>query len=104
MRRTVLAIGFGLLSCACGSSRLLAAVDTRDLGGVERQLAAGDPVDARDSRGNTPLFTAASNGSRDIAAVLIAHGADVNARNAQGFTPLHGAAYWRNDDVAELLV
>jgi quinoprotein dehydrogenase-associated probable ABC transporter substrate-binding protein len=38
--------------------------------------------------GYTPLMLAATSGSKDVAALLIAHGANVNAKNAGGVTPL----------------
>jgi ankyrin repeat protein len=104
MRPGTFAIAVALLGTACGTSRLFAAVDSGDVHEVERELATGAKVDARDRRGATPLGHAASKGSREIAELLIARGADVNARTAAGLTPLHAAAYWGEGEVAELLL
>lgn len=46
---------------------------------VERLIANGADVDARDVRGYTPLYIAIQSGHVEVAKVLIANGADVNA-------------------------
>jgi len=49
-------------------------------------------VFSRDHKGWTPLHTAAYEGQRAVAEMLLAHGADVNAKAADGYTPLHSTA------------
>lgn len=71
---------------------LHAAVRAGNLDEVERLVAEGAPVDARDDLGSTPLLDAAWAGKPEIADFLIRHGADVNARHREaGSTPLEYA-------------
>jgi ankyrin repeat protein len=51
-------------------------------------LAAGTDVNAKASRGWTPLHSVAT---KEVAELLIAKGADVNARGFLGITPLDKA-------------
>ena len=99
------AIVAALLSSACATPKLHAAVEARDLGAVRRLLDAGEKVDARDPKEKlTALGWAAANGSAEIASLLIARGADVNAANGQGYRPLHNAAYFHRGEVVTLLL
>ena len=61
---------------------------------LQRLLAAGAEVMARDNLGNTPLhlpFSSSRFRAGEAIEALIAAGADVMARNDDGETPLHGA-------------
>ena len=51
---------------------------------VEQHLHAGIPVDIRDKFGNTLLITAAQNGNKSIAKLLLRRGANMDARNHKG--------------------
>jgi len=64
----------------------------------------GADLDARDSRGNTPLHAAAAAGAAAAVAALLDAGADAAARNTNEDTPLHGAVWHRRDACASLLV
>lgn len=75
-----------------------------DVAAIEKLLASGTVVDARDRDQATPLIAAALAGQVDAAKLLIARGADVMARNSGGFTPLHAAAYSGSAEVAALLL
>lgn len=55
-------------------------------------LDAGAPVNARDTRGNTPLMLAAVYGDAKSMQLLLDRGADVNATNPAGATALMRAA------------
>ena len=52
----------------------------------------GAQVNAKDSRGYTPLHGAAFQGHIKIVCLLCDHGADIEARNEDGRRPLHYAA------------
>lgn len=52
----------------------------------------GAEPNARDDDGRTPLHHAASNGRREVIAVLLGFGGDVSAADRELDTPLHCAA------------
>ena len=51
-----------------------------------------EKVNAKDENGDTPLHSAAEEGDREAATLLLEIGAAVNAKNNDGETPLHKAA------------
>ena len=61
-----------------------------DLARVERALACGADVNAKNDHGGTPLHYAAyRNDNSAVIEALLEAGADVNAKNDDGNTPLH---------------
>ncbi|MFB2982591.1 ankyrin repeat domain-containing protein [Microseira sp. BLCC-F43] len=68
---------------------------------IERLIAKGADVNAKQTGGDTPLHWAAEKGSKEIVELLIAKGASVNAKSDSGDTPLHLA---NNKYIAELLI
>jgi len=56
---------------------------------IKQHLAAGTDVNAKASRGWTPLHSVAT---KEVAELLIANGADVNAKSDADRAPLSGAA------------
>jgi ankyrin repeat protein len=95
--------GLGYKLSSSGWTPLLLAISHKDV--VELLLAYNADVNARNSRGDTPLHAAAAGGNTDVVALLLANKAEINAKeNTHGFTPLHLAARKRNQDVIELLL
>ena len=71
---------------------------------VEKHLAAGGDVNAKNDVGATPLLNATSKGHNEIAELLIDKGADVNAMSDTGRTPLYWAADSGYKEIIELLI
>jgi ankyrin repeat protein len=67
-------------------------------------LQWGSEVDAKDSKGNTPLHYAASIGNTQKAYWLMKYNADVDAQNKDGYTPLHLACKNGHTKLAEMLL
>lgn len=65
---------------------------------VQRLIAGGAAVDARDNDQWTPLIFAAQMGYADIATLLLDHGADVNAINVSGRSALARAVMAPKND------
>ncbi|DBB00434.1 TPA: Membrane steroid-binding protein 1 [Trebouxia sp. C0006] len=65
-------------------------------------LSHGVDINAKNSRGDTCLLTAAIFVNNEAAEVLLAHGADPNIGN--GWTALHHAACDENEDLCKLLI
>ena len=77
------------------------AAYTGNVEAVKQHLAAGADVNAKASRGWTPLHSVAT---KEIAELLIAKGADVNAKDKIGGTSLHLAAHSGQKEIVELLI
>ena len=77
------------------------AAYTGNIEAVKQHLAAGTDVNAKASRGWTPLHSVAT---KEIAELLITKGADVNAKDKIGGTPLHLATYSGQEEIVELLI
>ena len=82
-------------------AELFQAIRNGDAGAMRRALSA-DTMEARDSRGATPLMHAAAFGSIDAMKMLLDAGADVNAKNNFGATALLWCA--RDGEKARMLI
>jgi len=72
---------------------------------VELLLDHGAIPDAKPDSGHTALIIAAgSDGTSDVARLLIGRGADVNATALSSFTPLHSAIFSGDPELVELLL
>jgi ankyrin repeat protein len=83
---------------------LFDAVKSGEIKRVERLLARGLTIDARDPGGMTPFSLAIREGLWGISELLWHHGADVNARDWAKNTPLHYAAGAGNSHAVALLL
>ena len=74
---------------------------------VEKHLAAGVDVNAKDKYGMTPLQNAAFEGHKEIAELLINKGANVNVKLESGLfkghTPLNIAIEFKHTEIADIL-
>lgn len=81
---------------------LFAAVASGELARIAALLREGAGVDARDSRGRTPLLVATRANKPPVARLLIAAGADVNAQDAQRDSPFLYAGAEGHLEILEL--
>jgi ankyrin repeat protein len=75
-----------------------------DLAEIDRLLAEGAEVDARDRYGQTGLLIAARLGHLDVVRRLVGHGADLNRTAKFRLSPLMFAAMNGHADIVRLLV
>ncbi|HEY7447783.1 MAG TPA: ankyrin repeat domain-containing protein [Vicinamibacterales bacterium] len=66
-------------------------VQQRSIESLKLLLAAGGDINAKDSRGLTPLHEAARWGWNDVVTFLVANGANLDARDNRGMTPVDSA-------------
>lgn len=75
-------VAAGDVGASGDAQTLINAAELGDLATIQRQLAAGALVDARDDRGRTALLVATHANRVEAARLLIERGADVNAKDA----------------------
>ena len=66
------------------TKRLFSFIDSGNIEGIKKTLAAGADVNARGHGGDTPLLCAAFDGRVDIVRLLLAHGADPQMKGRDG--------------------
>jgi len=86
------------------SARLLMAARAADAPAMERALAGGAAINARNRLGESALMVVLKNNHPELAPALMAAGADVNLAAINGLTPLMAAAYIGATDVVRRLV
>src|ERR1700678_2106969 len=88
----------GAASASNISDQFYSAVRNNDLGRLERLIAGGVDVNARDRHAETPLMYAAFAGSLDAMELLLKDGASVDAQSQSGATAL----IWSANDPAKV--
>lgn len=87
-----------------GTTALHWAVYHEDIELVDRLIAAGSDVNARNAYGSTPLGEAAVSGNATLIERLLSGGADPDTEGADGQTPLMVVARTNRVDAARLLI
>lgn len=106
-RRFVLAgLAFiaGAFPTMADDQAFLAAARDNDAAALTQLLAAGQPVDVRDSGGRTALLVATHADALDAARVLVEAGADVNAKDNIKDTPYLYAGAEGRTEILKLLL
>jgi hypothetical protein len=96
--------GFRHPARALRAADLPAAAQAGDADAVERLLALGLPLDARDAQGCTALLRACGGGHLALATVLLGRGADPALAAHTGATALSAAVSARREPVVRLLL
>ena len=71
---------------------------------VQNLLNRGEPLEVKDSNGNTPLLIAAGEGFEAIVRLLLQKGANTEAQNTNGNTPLIYASEKGHKSIVQLLL
>ena len=86
------------------TKELFSAVKSNDIPSALSALRKGAVINARDSKGRTPLHWAVYINSFEMAEFLLQHGADPNAVNRRHRTPLHWAVLKPDIKLTHLLL
>jgi ankyrin repeat protein len=70
---------------------------------VEKLIAIGQNINARDANGTTPLHGAALEGQLETAELLLQNGAEVNLQDKNGNTPLFMASFNKHEAMMAVL-
>jgi len=87
-----------------GVTALMRAARDGEREDINRLLAHGVAINARDAYGWTALKYAAANGDSEIVKRLLDNRADINASDEEDQTPLMAAAIYRNFRVVKILI
>lgn len=80
------------VAAAQAAAELPRAAAAGEMATLERLIAQGAPLEARDRHGRTALLAAAQQGQKHAVLALLAAGADLEATDDNGYTPLIWAA------------
>jgi ankyrin repeat protein len=101
-----------MMALSTGCASLHDAAKAGDIAQVRKMIAQGADVNAKDSRGMTPLFEASRTGHVEIskllikekAKLLVERGTNVNTKDAFDWTLLHWAVRYGETEIARLLI
>ena len=85
------AAGLGSVDADTRGFYLSEDTQQRAIESLKRLLKAGADINAKDSRGLSPLHEAARWGWNDVVRFLVENGADLNAKDNRGNTPVDSA-------------
>lgn len=85
-------------------SKLIQAAYHRDLDELNRLIAAGVDINARDEANQTALSTAARRGAKNVVSLLVQHGAQVDTYSSKNETPLMEVARSGGAEMASCLI
>ncbi len=85
------AAGLGSVDADTRGFYLSEDTQQRSIESLKLLLKAGGDINAKDSRGLSPLHEAARWGWNDVVTVLVQNGADLNAKDNRGNTPVDSA-------------
>ena len=85
------AAGLGSVDADTRGFYLSEDTQQRSIESLKLLIKAGGDINAKDSRGLTPLHEAARWGWNDVVQFLVANGADLNAKDNRGNTPIDSA-------------
>ncbi|HTW65535.1 MAG TPA: ankyrin repeat domain-containing protein [Bryobacteraceae bacterium] len=88
---TMAAAGLGSVDADTRGVYTTPDVQERSLASLQLLVGAGGEINAKDSRGQTPLHGAAFWGWNDVVQFLVEHHADLNAVDSKGKTPIDSA-------------
>lgn len=88
---------------ASAQDQLFKAVMMGDAVAVERALADGADVNAKNKHGLTPVLSAAHMGHKDIVRYLVSKGADIEAKDKRGRSAMTHAAHKGNTELMKVL-
>ncbi|MCY4296802.1 MAG: ankyrin repeat domain-containing protein, partial [Gammaproteobacteria bacterium] len=89
---------------SCGAWNTRGFMQNAAVADIERCLAAGADINARNEDRETPLHHAAEVGNTETINALIEAGANLNARAWMGESPLHHAAESGNAETINALL
>lgn len=101
---SLLLLGATVMGMNNPEEQLRNAAESGNLEEVERLIALGAAIEAKDNEGRTPLRYAASNGHEAVCRLLIEKNAIVEAKDNSGRTSLMRAAQYGHEAVCRLLI
>ncbi|MBF0679444.1 MAG: ankyrin repeat domain-containing protein [Devosia sp.] len=104
MRKLILLGVLGMVLTSNAAAAILTAVEQGDIPALETAIAAGEDIEQRNARGQTPLLVAVWNNDLDAATRLVAAGADVNAKDAIDDSPYLVAGAHGRVEILKLLL